>query len=430
MPITVKIANHEATPWTEGDIASSIGLLEKTSPRHWRRCQRLVQSSFNDSELSTTHVSPSENGLVYAAWHAYSKHHHLVLRPEDVWFSILAQLSFYINAHAEELRSFFVDHEGQEELEAISEVADFGALAVQMTELMGKKVVDPGLREWVAPSFSTTTHDDTVVGAVLFMGAMQKYFSFGMMVTCGLPSVTLLGSVDDWRDILQRLDKIDQLGEEPKHFANMLRPILTYMVMTFEHPASAKVDAFWNRIVHHNYMGSGTDYLSGWLTAFCYWDEEGTAKRPSEDLNIDLFRDKGYPIVFMDAIPVGYASVPVKVNDMGHQFDATMVAGLVGIAAAPHPGHHQPSPSEDTTESGRRAPVRDALQPVSGWWMYENEAPGEAEARTTEMKQLQQQIDQYKAEIDGLRPSDYERQWELYLRMSPLSLRFHELEAY
>lgn len=49
------------------------------------------------------------NGLILttflsSAVKAYSYHHHLVLRPEDVWFSILVQLNVYINEHAEELR--------------------------------------------------------------------------------------------------------------------------------------------------------------------------------------------------------------------------------------------------------------------------------------------------------------------------------------
>lgn len=47
---------------------------------------------------------------------AYSNHCHLEIRPEDVWFAIIAQLSFYINRHAEELRGKFVPFEGEKEL--------------------------------------------------------------------------------------------------------------------------------------------------------------------------------------------------------------------------------------------------------------------------------------------------------------------------
>jgi hypothetical protein len=42
-----------------------------------------------------------------------------------------------------------------------------------------ENVLDPDLRAWVTPAFSTTTEDDRVVSAVLTMGAMQEYFSYG-----------------------------------------------------------------------------------------------------------------------------------------------------------------------------------------------------------------------------------------------------------
>lgn len=103
---------------------------------------------------------------------------------------------------------------------------DFGLLAQTMTLLIQKNVTDPDLRDWVMPSFSTTTNTDKVVGSVLFMGAMQKYFSYNFSLDCGIPSVTLLGEIDDWKDILVRLDKIDQLGAEPARFATMLRVIV------------------------------------------------------------------------------------------------------------------------------------------------------------------------------------------------------------
>ena len=70
-----------------------------------------------------------------------------------------------------------------------------------MTGIIAKNVVDPKLREWVMPSFTTTTADDKVIGAILFMDAMQKYFSYTMTMLCGLPPVTLLREASDWREI-------------------------------------------------------------------------------------------------------------------------------------------------------------------------------------------------------------------------------------
>tara|TARA_R110002003_G_scaffold104_44_gene8615 strand:+ start:36807 stop:37184 length:378 start_codon:yes stop_codon:yes gene_type:complete len=78
-----------------------------------RASKRIIHSSICSDQYSNTHITPSDNGFVRALFSAYSSHHHLTIRPEDVWFAMLSQINFYINAHAEELRDHFVSHEGK-----------------------------------------------------------------------------------------------------------------------------------------------------------------------------------------------------------------------------------------------------------------------------------------------------------------------------
>lgn len=153
------------------------------------------------------------------AVYAYTNHHNLAIRPEDVWFAILSQLGFFIKANSEELRNVFVQHEGQVEIKVKDHGKEsFGALIERLKGGMAKYVNDADLDNWIMPSFSTTTETDRVVASVLFMGAMQKYFLYSMQFRCGIPAVTLLGEASDWQDILSRLDKIDKLGEEPMKY--------------------------------------------------------------------------------------------------------------------------------------------------------------------------------------------------------------------
>lgn len=77
---------------------------------------------------------------------------HLVRACGVIFFSIQCRASasaFSINAHAEELRSHFVSHEGQKELEVIDigtrYTVDFGKLAARMTDR---------LRDNVRPAFA------------------------------------------------------------------------------------------------------------------------------------------------------------------------------------------------------------------------------------------------------------------------------------
>lgn len=342
-------------------------------------------------------MTPSQHGFVRAVFHAYSEHHHLILRPEDVWFSILTQLNFFINAHAEELRSLLVAHKGQKELTIIDagtiHSVDFGKLAIRMTEVIEENILDPELRTWIMPAFSTTTDSDRVVAAISMMGTMQKYFSYKMCLICGIPSVTLLGEREDWEQMVEKLDKIPQFGSEPALFAQLLRPVLEHFVASFDNPSSPDVLDFWNKCAHRLSGGSGPAYLSGWITAFCFWNEDGHSLcdrqqvgRVSRESNAG-YRD-GCEIdgvffhnVETDDIPFGASSVPVKVDDNGVPYETKMLAGMVGIQATSSGQMLDNSYTRDPT-----GPGLDTLQPVSGWWMYELRSEAEMEARKNEKK--------------------------------------------
>ncbi|KAL8882576.1 MAG: hypothetical protein Q9198_000443 [Flavoplaca austrocitrina] len=314
-------------------------------------------------------------------------------------------LSFHINAHAEELRSFFVAHEGREELEVIEvgtiKTVDLGFLAVRMTKEMDKHIVDPDMRQWILPDFSTTTHTDTVTAAVLMMGAMQEYFSYKMTLCCGIPSVTLLGEKDDWIKIQARLDKLPQLGPEPAQFTELLKPVVEYFIHSFDVPDDPGVRSFWTRIAHQN-GGSCAHYLSGWITAFCFWDDGGKClfNPPVGAVDTDD-RSASYPTspgcnidgtlyhrVDTNDIPSGYVSAPVTLDDNGRLYKTRMMAGSVGIQLrrsglpVDQSRGYMYGPSfawgsnGDITYAGGGPGVGypvdlDTLQPVSGWWMYE-----------------------------------------------------------
>jgi hypothetical protein len=342
----------------------------------------MIQSSLPSSDFDEKHISATDNGLVWAAFFAYSHHHHLVLRPEDVWFAILSQLSFYINAHAEELRDHFVSHKGQKELEIVRagsiSTVDFGEMARSMTGLIQNNIKDPRLQEWIMPSFSTTTDCDRTVAAILMMGTMKKYFTYLFSLTCGIPSVQLLGERKDWENMSTRLDYLTELGSEPEAFARLLRPVLRNLVASFDSPLSASTKQFWGSIAHEKSMGSGPDYLAGWITAFCFWNEDGKMlydEKRYPGVGCEL-EDVKYHCVDTDKIPVGFVSVPVTVNDNGMIHHTKMLAGSFGIEAKSSSvpksdGSEDPqAQGNSTSEEGTHAAGLDTIQPVSGWFMY------------------------------------------------------------
>jgi len=211
---------------------------------------------------------------------AYNQHHHLRLRPDDIRFAILSQLGFYINAHAEDLRSLFVAHNEKKELILVYSAGsrytfDFGGLHKTWATSLMIILLIKKLKAWMTPAFSTTEDTEIVVASILLMGATQKYFDFRCVPRCGIPYVTLLGEKCDWKEILRRLEKLKGFGEETTRFYTLFKPIVSRFVRSFENSAGEEVVSFWQRIAHFTEGGSGPSYYSGWIPAFCFWDARG-----------------------------------------------------------------------------------------------------------------------------------------------------------
>lgn len=237
-------------------------------------CYEILQeSAWNPDRTLNVNVT---NGFVHAVTVAYNDHHNLVIRPDDVWIAIVIQFSAYVNGNSETLRSAFVSHEGKGELEVCQDATmrsgDYGKLARDMVKLMKEHIVDPKLADWILPSFSTTELTDTIVASTVFMATLQKYFDYKFCFLCGIPNVTLLGKVEDWETILGRLSVLRQYGAVCNEWADMLEKV----VVQFVRARKGSPDIpFWKKICSYMSEGSGSDYVSGWITVFCVFDNDG-----------------------------------------------------------------------------------------------------------------------------------------------------------
>jgi hypothetical protein len=242
----------------------------------------IIQSSFpvEASRENIRHrINGRANGFVGTVVQAYNGHHALVIRPDDVWLAILTQFSFFVAApaRAEALRHYFVTHEGKKELELKTDgPMDFAVLAPLMTKLMHENVVDPELRAWVMPNFETTTDTDRIAASIIMMATLKNYFSYKFTSKCGIPKVTILGSKTDWETILERIDKLKEYGQETTAWHALLRPVLLRFCQVFDDGVAESREncEFWQRVCHAT-GGSGVTWLSGWITAFCVFDEKG-----------------------------------------------------------------------------------------------------------------------------------------------------------
>ncbi|EQC31938.1 hypothetical protein SDRG_10454 [Saprolegnia diclina VS20] len=325
---TFAVSSKEVTAYT-GETTRDVPV---TSLREF------TKEGCNDVPQSSPVTSPtvhSKRGFVQGVIQAYSQHHNLVLRPDDVWLAIMIPFSLHINGNARWFRSSLVKHRGKKNL-AIKGGGDVtsastGGLAKLMANEMTAHLVNPTLKDWVLPGFSTTTDNDVVVGSVVFMAAMKKYFAYKFELGCGIPLVTLLGTVDDWQDLRTRSTTLATFGGYASTWSRMLAPILDQFVSA----AKGQPDAvFWDRICHHIGGGSGPSYLSGWLSVFCVFNEEGQWQGGTK--SVTLYTGKvvttDFPIVESQDVPPGYVTVDVTINDNGVLREGLLFAGHMSFS--------------------------------------------------------------------------------------------------
>lgn len=119
----------------------------------------------------------------------------------------MVQFSFYVNANSEALRSRFVTHRNKKNLKVSIQDHIRAIKYDDFIKTMTNKVLDNLVLEnvnWILPNFTTTTPEDTVINGAILMATMQNYFEYEASVLCGIPEMTLLGSLDDWREIKRR----------------------------------------------------------------------------------------------------------------------------------------------------------------------------------------------------------------------------------
>ncbi|KAJ7214617.1 hypothetical protein C8J57DRAFT_1440617 [Mycena rebaudengoi] len=398
--ISFYVANHRANAVELVGVESGLTgteILHISSQNRYKNAE-VLQFTFSNSSseeglgrdftAKISHLVPKGNGFVDTVISAYSQHHALIIRPDDVWLSILVQFNFFVNANTELLRGNFVAHEGKKHL-VVKGVGtrysiDFGAMSREMVGLMEKNIVDLKLCEWILPDFSTTTITDTTASVVIMMATLKAYFSYEFYLTCGIPRVILDGEKSDWVNILGRLEKLKEYGVEAIAWYHLLHPVISRFVAAFDAPASRENVNFWQRVAHYDTQDSGPSYYSGWISAFAVFSPTGEwlgnwldkdvksaeavgslsaekfwviyAPYAAKDLVLD-----GTPYHRVDSInvPPGYAEVDVKLNDNGELFDCMMTAGMIGMKVSS-------SRDVELLPTGRY----DIVRPVSGWWIF------------------------------------------------------------
>ncbi|CAG8593398.1 10592_t:CDS:2 [Cetraspora pellucida] len=152
---------------------------------------------------ATNTYSTFYDSFVAAIFHAYNNHQLLRLSP-DVWLAIAQDVSHHINYNAEKFRSRFVNHEGK------------------------KDIVVPS-----ADILYETSHYTLEASRIVLLDTVKIYFKHIAMLVCGIPKVTLEGTLEDWIKIQKKVIQLRKLNLELDFWLDRLDSVIWNLVVTY-----------------------------------------------------------------------------------------------------------------------------------------------------------------------------------------------------
>ena len=213
--------------------------------------------------------------LIGALHEAFSSHRPVSLSPDIVWLTICQGVAHHVNANAETLRHRLVNHEGKLKIEVRRNDLVKGSLENPWPSVVAefsaaiREYLLSEARDLVVADFSTTGPMERAAFEVVLLDTLQAFFRYEVITICGIPSITLEGTVDDWKKLAQRVKEVGRFGLG--WWIEQLEDICAQFVAA----AEGDVDrGFWESIYKwQGPKGSGSPYVSGWIVKlFPYLD--------------------------------------------------------------------------------------------------------------------------------------------------------------
>jgi hypothetical protein len=248
------------------------------------------------------------------------------LRPDDIWLAIAQGFAACVNADAETYRHHFVAHQGKEKIVVIRDGFVRGNADNDWTGVFGEfseKIaghIGAATQSLLVADFSTTGVIEKAASEVVLMDAMQSYFKYEVHTRCGIPTITLEGSVADWQKVKDKTVALAKFGGLD-WWLNGVYPILDQFIAAADGKENTR---FWESIYKGQSVSGGLS-IDGWLLKLLPFTKDWDGNRVKNPVIAN-----GYGIN-ASMLPASLSSVPFLWKYLGTDFDYLFIAGHTGV---------------------------------------------------------------------------------------------------
>ena len=335
-PIAKIIDRSEAGITFQVDDVQKLSLDVPTEGafRHFtkRNEAQLLASSHNDS---VEVVQDYDVHPMAAAVHlAFSQHRPLRLTPDHIWLTIAQGFAHHVNNNADTLRPTLVGFPGKMVLQirtsSLEDAEDWAQVINKWTEDIGD-FIPPELHQTLLCDFTTTTATTRIASQVVMMDAFQRFFDYRVICICGIPSVTLAGTVEDWQRISSRVRHLEQY--DLQWWTDRLLPICEALVETAGGKPSLE---FWQNVYKPEGV-YGEEVITGWLAdLFPYILDSSQTKASSPTLRNPILSLPRRKLrvengITPSRLPRGLSRVPATMETLTMENEIELLAGFIGV---------------------------------------------------------------------------------------------------
>lgn len=266
-----------------------------------------VQSQFDQSH---TIKRSNPNSLLDLLSYAYGHHQPIKLKPDDIWIQFMSQFALNVNSEPEFYREVFADKNNlntRTEISVFFNVENIKDVPIddfinEVISVLKTKVNQGNLVEDLQADFSTSTIFTKLATGIIFMYTVEKYFSFKVLLSCGIPFIDLAGTADDWILLQKKIQLVANIAHPLiKNWCEVACNTIGCVSRCIEaNNGGNEVDFmadpvnttdFMSKIFYTEKCGSGSQTcIRGWILNFFLYD-----KKLSKTINANNIFADDYP---------------------------------------------------------------------------------------------------------------------------------------
>ena len=255
----------------------------RASPRQVKEnneVMKILHSNFDTDKKEFFNYG--KKSLFRGLMEAYANHYPITISPDMILILFLQGYSRFMENHSEQLRNVYVNFENQKTITVVrvgmtpetAKPEDWRDIIDEFTKNITGEIGENIISN-LKSNFTTTNPVTLTTSQISIMSAMKEYFKYEViMCKCGISSITLEGSLEDWEKIKAKFEFFskEEFGLNPwiKSLIRIIDKIIeTKSYYNQNKTITEELRYFWKDIIRVKRGGAyKPDVIDGWIIKF------------------------------------------------------------------------------------------------------------------------------------------------------------------